>query len=465
MNVLVVDDDHLVRRGIMSMMPWGEFGLQVAGEAENGKRALQLMEERQVDLLLTDIAMPVMNGLELIRETRIRFPQIHIVVLTFHQDFDYIQEAMRLGALDYIAKVELEHESMSDVLSRVIARIRRSEGTTTAAQPEADATRDAALLFVPLAPSADAEQRIEAFACAAPHAPLRELTKDVWVLTDLTACESERIAAAAIEDGGWAVCRVAGVDASKRKHLYKLLGRYMELDFFYDYAPGRTLYDVRIDALEKERTPLTERELYRLKERWSSLTFAYDRRLFDGLIDELGTIRPSITKLESMFFWTLIQWESYTSIKLSPYFETARLRFWTDWVAWLENIRARIRESFKDARYSDEVVAGIMRAADYITQNLSIDLKLTEVAEEVHISRSYFSECFKNIMGKTFHEFVRDARIDYSKALLGQTNEPIYKIAERCGYPDERYFSKVFRRSVGVLPSEIRKRSQGGKTY
>jgi two-component system response regulator YesN len=107
-------------------------------------------------------------------------------------------------------------------------------------------------------------------------------------------------------------------------------------------------------------------------------------------------------------------------------------------------------------------MAGIIRAVDYINENLSVDLKLTEVAEEVHISRSYFSECFKNIVGKTFNEYLRDERIEFSKSLLYHTNEPIYKIAEKCGYPDEKYFSKVFRKKVGMLPSEIRKNQAAG---
>src|SRR5690349_234280 len=105
-KVLVVDDDHLVRRGFISMMPWGKYGLEVVGEAGNGRKALEFLAEQNVDLLITDLAMPVMSGIELMKQVKQTKRDIHMVVLTFHQDFELIQEALRLGALDYITKVE-----------------------------------------------------------------------------------------------------------------------------------------------------------------------------------------------------------------------------------------------------------------------------------------------------------------------------------------------------------------------
>ncbi|MBW7459759.1 response regulator, partial [Paenibacillus sepulcri] len=122
MNVLIVDDDHLVRKGIVSLMPWSEFGLQVVGEAENGKKALQFLESHPVDLMITDIAMPSMSGLDLLREVREHYPGIWIVMLTFYQEFEHVQEALRLGAIDYIAKVELEKDNMRDILTRILRR-------------------------------------------------------------------------------------------------------------------------------------------------------------------------------------------------------------------------------------------------------------------------------------------------------------------------------------------------------
>ncbi|MDQ0058980.1 YesN/AraC family two-component response regulator [Paenibacillus harenae] len=129
-KVLIVDDDNLVRKGLISILPWGEYGMEVVGEAKNGEKALEFLASRQVDLLLTDLAMPVMSGMELMRIVRKQYPHIFIVVLTLHQDFEYIQECLRLGAIDYIAKVEMENENFGEVMSRVKGRIAEEQSKT-----------------------------------------------------------------------------------------------------------------------------------------------------------------------------------------------------------------------------------------------------------------------------------------------------------------------------------------------
>lgn len=122
-NVLIVDDDKLVRKGLISVMPWHMFEMKVVGEAANGEKALELLDNSHVHLLITDLSMPVMSGIELIRIARRKYPHLAIAVLTMHQDFESIQEALRLGAIDYIAKVQLEKEQFEEVLARIYARI------------------------------------------------------------------------------------------------------------------------------------------------------------------------------------------------------------------------------------------------------------------------------------------------------------------------------------------------------
>ncbi|MBJ9992635.1 response regulator, partial [Paenibacillus sp. S28] len=127
-KVLVVDDDKLVRKGLISVMPWQDFEMEVIGEANNGAKGLEFLDNHEVDLLLTDLEMPVMSGMELMRLVRERHPEVYIAVLTLHQDFEYIQEAIRLGAIDYIAKVQLEKERFEEVLGRIHRRITEQEG-------------------------------------------------------------------------------------------------------------------------------------------------------------------------------------------------------------------------------------------------------------------------------------------------------------------------------------------------
>ena len=118
-NVLIVDDDRFARMGLISMIPWEKYGMKIVGEAANGKRALEFIQQNPVNLMFVDIAMPVMGGIELIRRVKEEFRQIHFVVLTFHEEFEYVQEALRLGALDYISKDKMEMEDYNDIMHRI----------------------------------------------------------------------------------------------------------------------------------------------------------------------------------------------------------------------------------------------------------------------------------------------------------------------------------------------------------
>ncbi|MDR6885216.1 helix-turn-helix domain-containing protein [Bacillus sp. 3255] len=256
-KVLVVDDDHLVRKGFISMMPWQENNLEVVGEAGNGKKALEFLENQQVDLLITDLAMPLMSGIELMRCVKEQYPDICMVVLTFHQDFEWIQEALRLGALDYITKVELEHEQMNEVLQRIV---------------------------------------------------------------------------------------------NKMKELHARNG-------------------------------------------------------------ELKVSHPAGHEF--------------------------------------------IMEA--ESPYSSEVKASILMAVDIMRQELQEELYLPEIAKRVNMSRSYFSRCFRDVVGKTFNDYIREVRVDHAKKLLSQTGKSISWVATQTGYPNEKYFGKVFREITGMLPSEFRK--------
>ncbi|WP_308636244.1 response regulator transcription factor [Paenibacillus silvisoli] len=124
-RTLIVDDEIYVRKGLISVLPWEKFSFKIVGEASSGDKALEFLKDNGVDVMFMDLTMPGMSGFELMKETRNSFPDLKVVVLTCHQDFDFIQETMRLGAIDYIVKTQLEKEKLEDVLERIASRLRR----------------------------------------------------------------------------------------------------------------------------------------------------------------------------------------------------------------------------------------------------------------------------------------------------------------------------------------------------
>ena len=115
-KILIVDDEYIVRLGLKTIVDWAGFGYAVSGEAVNGKEALDFFEKNPVDVILTDIKMPVMDGLELTRKIRAKNKRVHIIILSHYDEFSYAQEAVQLGAFRYILKSELTKTNLETVL-------------------------------------------------------------------------------------------------------------------------------------------------------------------------------------------------------------------------------------------------------------------------------------------------------------------------------------------------------------
>ena len=121
-SIMIVEDEYLVRQGIASLVDYEQFGMQVIAQAENGREAWQKFQENPADILLTDINMPQMNGLELAKLVRDQAPKCHIVFLTGYDDFDYARTAIKLGADDYLLKGQ-----RSELEEAIHARLADSE--------------------------------------------------------------------------------------------------------------------------------------------------------------------------------------------------------------------------------------------------------------------------------------------------------------------------------------------------
>ncbi|RUS46047.1 response regulator [Cohnella sp. AR92] len=122
-KALIVDDELLMRIGLKSMIDWEEQGFRIVGEAANGKEALELAEIHKPELIVTDIKMPVMDGLELIRENSRRQSGCQYIILSCLDEFQYAQEAVRLGAADYLIKSDIKPQQLKDALGTIKKRI------------------------------------------------------------------------------------------------------------------------------------------------------------------------------------------------------------------------------------------------------------------------------------------------------------------------------------------------------
>jgi two-component system, response regulator YesN len=125
-NVLIVDDDVDTLEFISKLLPWETYGYTVVGKAFNGEEALFIMNDKSIDLLITDITMPRMDGLELIRNVNRISPTTKSIILTCHEEFSDAKEAISLGVYDYVVKYTVEEQQFINILEKITLRLQEN---------------------------------------------------------------------------------------------------------------------------------------------------------------------------------------------------------------------------------------------------------------------------------------------------------------------------------------------------
>lgn len=131
-NMLVVEDESIVRVGLRYMVNWESLGVFWKAEASNGEEALRVMETGEIHFVITDIRMPGMDGLELARQIKLRYPLVQIIFLSSYDDFSYAKEAIRLGAIDFLHKPTMDEDEIAEVLRKTVSTL---EETVQTAKP------------------------------------------------------------------------------------------------------------------------------------------------------------------------------------------------------------------------------------------------------------------------------------------------------------------------------------------
>ena len=126
MKVFLVEDEFIVREGIKKNIHWEDHGFDFCGEASDGELAFPLIKEKQPDIVITDIRMPFMDGLELSRLIKKELPNTKIIILSGHEEFEYAKSAIQIGVEEYLLK-PISGEALLEVVSRVADKIREEQ--------------------------------------------------------------------------------------------------------------------------------------------------------------------------------------------------------------------------------------------------------------------------------------------------------------------------------------------------
>lgn len=457
-SVLIVDDDKLVRKGLVAALPWKDFNMQVVGEASNGRSALEYIENHEVDIVLLDLAMPIMSGMELMRILNSQYPAIKVVILTMHKDFDYIQDALRMGALDYMVKSQVEHERFDGILSRIQ---RRYYNSINGGGPNIDTYTETDHVYAFFVSEGTASRDIT---CVNGIDGIYELSKQIFLyeaVENEDMCERiQRIA----HTKGIMIVKLLDLAGFRKSKLICLLVNYYSQGFFYDYSEGGSILYKSVLHLENQTSSEYSAVHEDILDQWLSYRWITDSKLFHRLCDSLQDFCLPKERLYKLMYDLCEKWNRFYCTTSNDHIKLpSQFYSWLCIKKWLFALQERAAKLSDNSKYAADIVHSIMEAAELINKDVSKSLNTADVAKEVNLSRGYFCQCFKDIIRMSFKEYLRHLRTQRACELLEKTDKPIYMIAQMTGYHDEKYFSRVFREQVGILPSEYRHRNDGGR--
>lgn len=509
MRIVVVEDEVLVRKGILSGIPWEENGIQVVGDAADGRSGLELIRRLKPDMVVTDIQMPIMDGLEMIRHVRQELPDTAILILSVREDFRAVQEALRLGVIDYVHKLTMSPE---ELLESVLQAKAAKTGWTDEGSgiPRDDSGAPEARLAEWLSGNADERGDLELATensrfvvgivrLPAPSGPdlARRLLRSAKepglraALLDAAAPDAAFLAIdAGTGDGGLAERWAADLESGLRKLGDEGGGLSVGLSAAHTGAErrvqayqealaalGRRFYagpgHVHLYAGEAISGPAEEDVPFAPPVALKAYLAALEQTDGDLAARRFGELFPALPP-EGVsprgVRERMLQWQSAVSMLLgdwglslsslwtqeSPYEQLSRLDHYADLREWCWRLHTVARELWDEVSNTGKR-AEIEQALRYMKEHYRKPLKLHEIAASVNLSENYFSYLFSKSTGQSFLNFLHELRVNKAKELLREGSTPWYEVGEKVGFDNPKYFSKIFKRHADVTPAQFQR--------
>jgi two-component system, response regulator YesN len=520
LKVLLVDDDGLVLEGLKQLIPWEDLGMKLVGAAYDGFSAIELAEKEKPDMIISDIAMPVMSGLEFARRAKEIVPDVFLVFLSGHEDFNYARQAIEMSAGGYLLKPVNYKEftqqirEFGEIILRRTKREKRLRSSIKYLNNE--------LLRQWLYGDEDVEaieDFLEERKLLTDDFTLRvaviELDDIEWKLNEYEPEERERIIRVTkgmiidrLSSGNNDLyCKVdnnhiALISINKDIDLQKNLEELIE--FVKDktllsitVGLGREVNCWRQAALSfKQAEKALSIKMFNGKGRvipYSNSKIKKDenseqhlRAVLDGLFEciknykldelqvQLDTLFTFIKEIQDRM--TVYNTAFYLVSKLDDFLHTLNedlfkllgidmkslgmiYKFETveDVEKWTGNLMRDTAEKINLKKQTKKSLL-IEKIEKYVNEHLEENITLKEVAEYLAISPNYLGFLFKEETGETFSNYIGEVRIKRVGELLEDPTLKVYEVADRLGYKNMTYFNAKFKEYFGVSPRDFRKK-------
>lgn len=499
-KVLIIDDEMITRQGIKHMIVWENEGFQIIGEATNGQEGLELIQKQKPDIVLADIMMPVMNGIDFSFILHEKYPEIQLIMLSSYDDFEYVKASLFNGAVDYVLKPTLNPEILLTALNKAVHNI---AGMKLNRKAEVSVDHQLERYLLGYQDALD----VSAFREKFPYKHYCIMAIDLKLACDNNKGLMERIV-------GW-ISR-----AWREGHEYKYISIFIEdeiLCYVFNYLK-KDEHDLKTDIqnMADKVENVTERALFVLSESFldfTSVKAQYQNAVIPCLkqkfyFSDRNLIMTSEFSAEQEI--KRFEYDRFTELLGAKRYDKA-MTILKDYTAYLcscmydeylaknlvKNLLYNFLMSADDCGISSEMLKGeyfkkidaaddadsfmkccksifqefetvydaigvnndrrIQEIKNYIWEHSGEKLDLTEIATVFGFNYHYISSYFNQHISEGFSGYLNKIRIEKACVLLKDKKIPIADISGEVGYSDHGYFCRVFKKHTGKTPSQYRR--------
>lgn len=486
-RALIVEDETTIRSGLVRHLKWAELGVDEVRAAESAEEAFSILENYRPDLVLTDIRMPGMDGIQMATAIRERFPDTQIAFITGYTDKEYLQAAISIGVVGYVEK-PVSLEELTEIVRKAvhyIQKIRHIQMATLHSlinysqalgeREEKDGWNHYVLFTIrtkkhPIEHFSDMVAELTGKLGREYGFDLAEVMSDhvtslyyAILVCRMTPWQKEQagricedILAYVGEDRSWFV--TSSGEYGGRENIPEAYRESIETQKHLSYK-GWNSYACPDELCVENRESISEEQLHA----FYKLLMEGKREAADRFAEE--QTRSLICEHAVMNLETRNRFYEMDRAVTKVCRRNGRTQEYDggtqmEFCMAFEDLLSYVKHHIAFALEKDSsccINYQIREVCDYIREHLGDkDLSLTRLAEVVYLTPAYLSSMFSKNMNGTVGQYITDCRMEKAKELLKNPQYRLYEVAEIVGYEDAKYFSKAFKKNTGTTPKEYR---------
>ena len=510
-RILIVDDEKMIREGIKNGMAWKKLGIDSAVATGTGKGAISELRKEKYDIVLTDICMEGMSGLELVSEIRKIQPEARIIIMTAYDRFDFAQQSLRLHVNDFLLK-PIDEDVLAEVITKQINDLKEAS-LQKHIQPVRNMMEHAQMQreFGQVVRGSENTMQLKEYLnlngyqtdrpCEVVFLHMIEENNSQWekdreflwislrqVIMEIVDNEDVGLTFYSKEDMAQMVLYADENDEplevidNLRSVIFSEFGTRAQvrcssvctgiIHFMECYSEAEQLMKESIGSYKTVMKPMqTEKrdELFssifaEVKGEMLANLGNYQRicRVFDVFVADTQAYHLSVTNIRakcfelasSLYYAYVTESGEMTGNRLSEMISALSLADGNEACEYTRNFIMSLLGQVEETEHDV-----VNQARNYINLHLSEELSVSVLAEKYFMSVSYFSRLFKKVTGTGCNEYIVQKRMRVAQDLLATTPLPTGEVAIKAGYSDKNYFSLAFRRKTGMTPTEYREKN------